>query len=59
LKRKDLERKLRRAGYVLKREGASHSLWINPSTGIQEAIPRHVEIKELLARKISAFTSGH
>jgi len=59
LKRKDLERKLRRAGYVLKREGASHSLWINPSTGIQEAIPRHVEIKELLARKILRSLLGH
>lgn len=52
MKRKDLERQLRRAGCVLKREGASHSLWINPATGIQEAIPRHAEIKELLARKI-------
>jgi len=59
LKRKDLERKLRRAGCVLKREGASHSLWINPSTGMQEAIPCHAEIKELLARKILRSLLGH
>ena len=52
MKRRDLERKLRRGGCLLKREGASHALWINPSTGVQEAIPRHVEIKEQLARKI-------
>ena len=52
MKRQDLELQLRRAGCLLKREGASHSLWINPTTGIQEAIPRHAEIKELLARKI-------
>ncbi|MFC1495692.1 type II toxin-antitoxin system HicA family toxin [Thermodesulfobacteriota bacterium] len=52
MKRIDLERKLRIAGCYLKREGASHSLWINPKTGVIETIPRHKEIKESLARKI-------
>jgi mRNA interferase HicA len=52
MKRRDLERKLRIAGCYLKREGSSHSLWINPRTGIAEAVPRHVEIKEPLAQKI-------
>ncbi|HDJ28276.1 MAG TPA: type II toxin-antitoxin system HicA family toxin [Proteobacteria bacterium] len=40
------------AGCYLKREGSSHSLWINPKIGIIEAIPPHQEIKEPLARKI-------
>ncbi len=40
------------AGCYLKREGASHSLWINPKTGQVEAIPRHQDIKEPLANKI-------
>ena len=52
MKRRDLERKLRIAGCYLKREGGSHSLWLNPRTGIIEALPRHTEIKEPLARKI-------
>ncbi|NGZ95994.1 MAG: addiction module toxin, HicA family [Nitrospira sp. WS110] len=52
MKRRDLERKLRIAGCYLKREGASHSLWINPKTGVVEAVPRHSEIKEPLAKKI-------
>jgi mRNA interferase HicA len=52
MKRKELEKKLRRAGCYLKREGSSHSLWLNPQTGIIEAVPRHTEIKEFLARKI-------
>jgi len=52
MKRIQLEKRLRIAGCFLKREGASHSLWINPRTGIIEAIPRHTEIKEPLARKI-------
>ncbi len=38
---------------VLKeREGASHSLWINPKNGAVEAVPRHTDIKEPLAMKI-------
>ena len=52
MKRRDLERKLRIAGCYLKREGGSHSLWINPQSGVIEALPRHGEIKEPLARKI-------
>ena len=52
MKRRDVERKLRLAGCYLKREGASHSLWINPKTGVVEAVPRHIEIKEPLAKKI-------
>jgi len=52
MKRKELEKKLRQAGCYLKREGAAHSLWINPKTGFVEAIPRHIEIKEILAQKI-------
>lgn len=34
---------MRIAGCYLKREGASHSLWINPKTGVVEAVPRHTE----------------
>ncbi|MBW2610404.1 MAG: type II toxin-antitoxin system HicA family toxin [Deltaproteobacteria bacterium] len=52
MRRRDLERRLRIAGCYLKREGKSHSLWMNPKTGIIEAVPRHTEIKEPLARKI-------
>ncbi|TKJ39352.1 MAG: addiction module toxin, HicA family [Planctomycetes bacterium B3_Pla] len=52
MKRRQLEKRLRIAGCLLKREGSSHSLWINPKTGVIEAIPRHTEIKEPLAIKI-------
>jgi mRNA interferase HicA len=52
MKRRELERKLRIAGCYLKREGGAHSLWINPKNGVIEAVPRHKEIKEPLARKI-------
>jgi mRNA interferase HicA len=52
MKRRDLEKKLRIAGCYLKREANSHSLWINPNNGVIEAVPRHNEIKEPLAKKI-------
>ena len=52
MKRTALLRRLRKHGCVLKREGRSHSLWTNPQTGEVEAVPRHVEIPNKLARKI-------
>lgn len=52
MKRRDLERRLRIAGCYLKREASAHSLWMNPKTGVMEAVPRHSEVKEPLARKI-------
>ena len=52
MKRRELEKRLRVAGCYLKREGSAHSLWINPRTGVVEALPRHTEIKEPLAIKI-------
>ena len=52
MKREDLLREIRSHGCHLKREGAGHSLWVNPCTGRVEAIPRHREIDEMLARKI-------
>jgi mRNA interferase HicA len=43
---------LRTNGCVLRREGKGHSLWENPQTGHAEAIPRHTEIANLLAKRI-------
>ena len=52
MKRTTLLKHLRRHGCYLKREGASHSLWANPRTGHVEAVPRHREVADRLARKI-------
>jgi mRNA interferase HicA len=52
MKRRALEKQLRRAGCYLKREGSNHSIWINPRTGVVEAVPRHKEVKEPLAKSI-------
>jgi len=52
MKRNALLKHLRKNGCFLKREGRSHSLWSNPKTGAVEAVPRHTEIPDRLARKI-------
>ena len=52
MRRNSLLQHLRRHGCYLKREGRSHSLWSNPDTGAVEAVPRHSEVANLLARKI-------
>jgi len=52
MKRGSLLRHLRRHGCFLKREGKEHSLWCNPKTGSVEAVPRHTEVPNLLAKKI-------
>jgi len=52
MKRTALLKHLRRHGCVLKREGRQHSLWMNSQNGTIEAVPRHVEISDNLARKI-------
>ena len=52
MKRETLLRHLRRCGCVVRREGKEHSFWENPQTGHAEAVPRHVEIANLLAKRI-------
>ena len=52
MKREELLKHLRLSGCFLKREGRSHSLWCNPQSGHIEAIPRHNEISNKLAKKI-------
>ena len=52
MKRSSLLAHLRRHGCYLKREGRAHSLWTNPATGAVEAVPRHTEVANGLARKI-------
>ena len=52
MKRGDLLRHLRQHGCILKREGGSYSIWFNPETGHSEAVPRHIEVSNMLARSI-------
>lgn len=50
MKYRDLIRELKNYRWYLLRQGGRHEIWSNGE--IEEPIPRHREINELLARKI-------
>jgi predicted RNA binding protein YcfA (HicA-like mRNA interferase family) len=52
MKRRDLIRKLEQLGCVLTRHGSNHDWYSNLLTKQSQAIPRHNEINEHLARTI-------
>jgi predicted RNA binding protein YcfA (HicA-like mRNA interferase family) len=52
MKRIVLLRKLDESGCVLVRHGGNHDWYRNPKTGNSQAVPRHTEINEQLAKHI-------
>lgn len=52
MKRRDLVRRLERAGCVLVRHGGAHDWYTNPETRQSQPVPRHAEVNEWLARSI-------
>ncbi len=52
MKRRDLEKHLRRHGCDIHHAGKEHDMWINLTTLVQDAVPRHKEIKTGTARSI-------
>jgi mRNA interferase HicA len=52
MKRKALIRHLENHGCEFFREGKKHTVYVNRTTHASSTVPRHKEIKDLLARKI-------
>ena len=52
MKRLDLVNVIERNGAVFIRHGSDHDWYKNLNTGVAEAVPRHREIKNVLAKKI-------
>jgi len=50
MKKRDLEKELKRLGWWYLREGGSHEIWTNGEKN--EPIPRHTEINEYTAKGI-------
>ena len=50
MKRRDLIKLLQKNGWWLLREGAKHDIYTK--NGVNETIPRHREVKEMLAKAI-------
>jgi predicted RNA binding protein YcfA (HicA-like mRNA interferase family) len=55
MKRKELIKDLTEAGCVLYRHGSRHDIYLNPSNGKKQPVPRHPEIEEVLAKHIKKF----
>lgn len=45
MKKRDLERHLRRHGCYLHRNVGKHEMWLNPANGKEAAMPRHRVLK--------------
>ena len=52
MKRVDLVRKIEELGCELVRHGGKHDWYHNPRTQVHQAVPRHREVNERLARRI-------
>ncbi|SMC42442.1 HicA toxin of toxin-antitoxin [Desulfocicer vacuolatum DSM 3385] len=52
MKRKEFIRYLTRNGCVLVRHGSRHDVYQNPVNGEKQPVPRHKEIKDILANHI-------
>ncbi|MBE7541089.1 MAG: type II toxin-antitoxin system HicA family toxin [Solibacteraceae bacterium] len=52
MKRREFVRELERSGCVLKRSGARHDVYHNPSANRSAPVPRHQEIADSLCRLI-------
>jgi predicted RNA binding protein YcfA (HicA-like mRNA interferase family) len=52
VKRKELIKILEETGCILLRHGGRHDWYQNPKTKVSQPIPRHIEIKDYLAKHI-------
>ena len=59
MKRRDLIKKLADTGCVLIRHGGRHDWHHNPRTKVSQPIPRHREIKDILAKHIIKMLKDH
>ena len=50
--KKQLLKEINKLGCVFVRHGGNHDWYKNPITGVFQAIPRHNEINEFLAKSI-------
>ncbi|NUO09567.1 MAG: type II toxin-antitoxin system HicA family toxin [Candidatus Brocadia sp.] len=55
MKRKEFIRQLMKDGCILLRPGSKHDIYINPSTGKKQPVPRHTEIDNKLAKHIRKY----
>ncbi|MGH7801310.1 MAG: type II toxin-antitoxin system HicA family toxin [Thermodesulfobacteriota bacterium] len=55
MKRKEFIRQFEKKGCILLRHGARHDIYLNPSLGKKQPIPRHHEIDDISETYRKAF----
>ena len=55
MKRREFVGRLLKEGCVLLRHGARHDVYLNPSTGRKQPVPRHNEIDDRLVKHIRKY----
>ena len=58
MKRVDLIKAINKLGAKFVRHGGNHDWYQNPETGVFQAVPRHREVDEPLARSILRKLAG-
>ena len=56
MKRRELERQLRKLGWKLSRRGTRHDIWTRSADKL--TVPRHNEINEYTAKSILKYARG-
>jgi predicted RNA binding protein YcfA (HicA-like mRNA interferase family) len=52
MKRTELLRKIAAQGAIFLRHGGNHDIYMQPQTRVQQPVPRHGDVPDLLARRI-------
>lgn len=55
MKRKEFIKYLEGKGCYILRHGGRHDIYINPSNGMKQPIPRHSEIDDILVKHIKKY----
>jgi len=55
MKRTKLIKELEKSGCILLRHGSRHDIYLNPSTGKKQPVPRHSEIDDHLVKHIKKY----
>jgi predicted RNA binding protein YcfA (HicA-like mRNA interferase family) len=55
MKRSEFIRQLKKDGCVFLRSGSRHDIYFNPKKGLQQPVPRHNEIDNVLAKHIRKY----
>ena len=55
MKRSELLNQIKKGGCIFLRSGSRHDIYLNPSNGKKQPVPRHTEIDDHLVKHIKKY----